>query len=153
MIQLFQWKLITEVAFKCFWTAKYPWEFQNRTSVEWEDFSSVPCYQPYIFGRKVLCQEATSNTGFCPAVFTGKQEYSSEGEPAAWGGWDLLNSAFINQMNDKIQDLLSTADTAEAENQESSLSVEMEEGNLTNSSKQHLLLMPVLTQSPAKPKL
>lgn len=73
MIQLFQWKLITEVGFKCFWTAKYPWKFQNRTGAEWEDFSSVPSFQAYIFGGMVLCQEATSNTEFCTAVFTGKQ--------------------------------------------------------------------------------
>lgn len=95
MIQLFRWKLVTEVGVKCLWTAKYPWKFQNMTGVEWEDFCSAPCFQAYISGRMVLCQEATSNTDFCTAVFTGKQGYSSQRAPPVWGWWNLLNLTFV----------------------------------------------------------
>lgn len=155
MIQVFKWNFIAEVGLKYFWTPKYPWKFQNMTSGEQEEFFFRASFLGIHFWENgfvpgghqtsvLLYLQENRNTA-------PREHQQSEGR----GGWNLLNLTFapssIRWMTKSricppllIQQKQKTKDPLEVWRWRSWWL----QGNITNSSKQHLLLMPVLTQSP-----
>lgn len=77
-----------------------------------------------IFGRMVSCQEATNNMDFC-TLYLQENRNTALRESLREGGICKFDFCFsINEMHDKIQDLVPTADTMAAEKKIPSLSVE-----------------------------